>query len=131
MRGVGTIWVAPTPRRSVPHFGQKFTGPAEVSARYPHLAHGGWATWGAARSAIRTKGIRNGAAAIAPLTGGALDVVSLRRARLAPQHDLPRSRDRSRDRQHAHLHSRPGDRVERALGRRRAAGRARHEEGPR
>ena len=44
---------------------------------------------------------------------------------------FPRPRHRSRDREHADLHPRDGHRVERALGRRRPAGGARRQEGPR
>src|SRR5512133_3764996 len=105
-RGLERVRAAASPRRSVPHFGQKLTGPAEVSARYPHFKQGGCATGGAEDSDIRPEGIRKGQPPKAPWPGGAapgsgrraeggaredppaflsstghLDVVSLRRAR--------------------------------------------------
>ena len=51
--------------------------------------------------------------------------------RLASRPVLERSRDRPRDREHAHLRQGQGDRLVRAVGRRRPEGRARRQQGPR
>src|SRR5512145_254570 len=68
--GLETIRVGPPPRRSVPHFGQKLTGPAEVSARYPQFAQGGCAAGAAEESGIRAQGITERPTLPSPVTKG-------------------------------------------------------------
>src|SRR5512142_947758 len=101
------VWSPLPDRRSWPHFGQKFTGPAAGSARYPQVGQGGPASFlgegpamgsteviGTVRggkSAPSTRGggrgtrVRaNGGKAPPPLPPPAHSWLRNRRARLAP-----------------------------------------------